>query len=166
MVPLQSNILARILILRPCDSQSPMPDCSHSPARNPYLLVQKSLAHGPVGADGGRSDGRVCVGVGHCDCGVGLLGEAERIVNRYSGCSRCWELVVSNASCILGTKPIPSALARAPYQKVEAASKDSRATILRSTSILDETLDSPWVEKIWRCWTWMLSMLLSRPYND
>ena len=127
-------------------------------ARNPYLLVQESLAHGPVGADGGRSDGRVCVGVGHCDCGVGLLGEAERIVNRYSGCSRCWELVVSNASCILGTKPIPSALARAPYQKVEAASKDSRATILRSTSILDETLDSPWVEKIWRCWTWMLSM--------
>lgn len=135
-------------------------------ARNPYLLVQESLAHGPVGAGGGRSDGRVCVGVGHCDCGVGLLGEAERIVNRYSGCSRCWELVVSNASCILGTKPIPSALARAPYQKVEAASKDSRATILRSTSILDETLDSPWVEKIWRCWTWMLSMPLSRPYND
>jgi len=68
--------------------------------------------------------------------------------------------------CFLGTKPIPSALARAPYQKVEAASKDSRATVLRSASILDKTLDSPWVEKIWRCWTWMLSMPLSRPYND
>jgi hypothetical protein len=51
-------------------------------ARNPYLLVQESLAHGPVGADGGRGDGRVCVGVGHCDCGVELLSEAERIVNR------------------------------------------------------------------------------------
>ena len=82
VVPLQSNILARILILRPCDSQSPMPDCSHSPARNPYLLVQKSLAHGPVGADSSRGDGRVCVGVGHCECGVGVLSEAERIVIR------------------------------------------------------------------------------------
>jgi hypothetical protein len=51
-------------------------------ARNPYLLVQESLAHGPVGADGGRGDGRVCVGVGHCDFGVELLSEAERIVNR------------------------------------------------------------------------------------
>jgi hypothetical protein len=127
VVPLDSNISAHILILYrvyvTLDIQCP--------TRNPYLLVQESLAHGPVGADSGRGDGRVCVGVGHCECDVGLLREAERIVNmKYSspGCSRFWELVVSNASCILGTKPIPSALARASYQKVEAASKDSRAT--------------------------------------
>jgi hypothetical protein len=80
VVPLDSNILARILIsyrVHNLDIQCP--------TRNPYLLVQESLAHGPVGADGGRGEGRVCVGVGHCECDVELLREAERIVNmKYS----------------------------------------------------------------------------------
>jgi hypothetical protein len=42
--------------------------------RDSYLLVQESLAHGPVRADGGSSDGRVGVRVSHCE---GILESAE-----------------------------------------------------------------------------------------
>ena len=53
-------------------------------------------------------------------------------------CDRCWELVVSNAGWLgaaLGIKPIPSAKVHVPqYQKVEAASKDSRTNIIRPHS--------------------------------
>jgi hypothetical protein len=88
VVPLDSNISAHIITSYRAHVSLDI----QCPTRNPYLLVQESLAHGPVGADSGRGDGRVCVGVGHCECDVGLLREAERIVNmKYSspGCSRC-----------------------------------------------------------------------------
>jgi hypothetical protein len=81
VVPLDSNISAHILTSYRAHVSLDI----QCPTRNPYLLVQESLAHGPVGADSGRGDGRVCVGVGHCECDVGLLREAERIVNmKYS----------------------------------------------------------------------------------
>jgi len=58
--------------------------------------------------------------------------------SRQLQCDRCWELVVSNAGWLgaaLGIKPIPSAKVHVPqYQKVEAASKDSRTIIIRPHS--------------------------------
>jgi hypothetical protein len=104
--------------------------------RDSYLLVQKSLAHGPVGADGGSGDGCVSVGVGHCEGVVGC-GVRQRVVN-------CNVIAVGSSSspmlagwlgAALGIKPIPSAKVHVPqYQKVEAASKDSGTNIIRPHS--------------------------------
>lgn len=67
VVPLQDRILAIVLRSRPCVFVAPVFLLFHVSMRNSYLLVQKSLAHGPVRADGGSGDGCVGVGVGHCE---------------------------------------------------------------------------------------------------
>ena len=71
VVPLQDRILAIVLWSRPCVFVAPVSLLFHVSMRDSYLLVQKSLAHGPVRADGGSGDGCVGVGVGHCEGNLG-----------------------------------------------------------------------------------------------
>lgn len=67
VVPLQDCILAIVLLSRPYYIAVPVVLLLQDYMRGAYLLVQKSLAHGPVRADGGRGDWCVGVGVGHCE---------------------------------------------------------------------------------------------------
>lgn len=141
VVPLQDHLLAKFIRSRPYVFVAPIVLLLQVSMRDSYLLVQKSLAHGPVGADGGSGDGCVGVGVGHCEGKFGVCSVRQRVVNWQS--DRCWELVVSNAGWLgaaLGIKPIPSAKVHVPqYQKVEAASKDSGTIIMRPHSRFQAT---------------------------
>lgn len=74
VVPLEDRISAIILRSHPYVFAAPVFLLLQVSMRDSYLLVQKSLAHGPVGADGGSGDGRVGVRVGHCE---GSFGDVE-----------------------------------------------------------------------------------------
>ena len=71
VVPLRDRILAMVLRSRPCVFVAPEFLLLQVSMRDSYLLVQKSLAHGPVRADGSSGDRCVGVGVGHCEGNLG-----------------------------------------------------------------------------------------------
>ena len=81
MVPLKDRISAIVLWSRPYVFAAPVFLLLQVSMRDSYLLVQKSLAHGPVRADGGSGDGCVGVGVGHCEGDFGGCIVKERVVN-------------------------------------------------------------------------------------